>query len=41
MKAAISGRTLKALKEPFTFALKHTKDETLILSRYIPNLALN
>lgn len=28
MKAAISGRTLKALKEPFTFALKHTKDET-------------
>lgn len=40
LKATISGRTLKALKELFTFILKHTKDETPIPLRYTANLAL-
>lgn len=40
IKATISRRTLKALKELFTFILKHTKDKTLIPPRHIANLPL-
>ena len=40
IKATISRRTLKALKELFTFILKHTKDETPIPLRHTANLPL-